>query len=457
MTIALRVATAFGLQVCAAAMYMTVAAAQPVQPRITIPEIMPKVEPSKVRPEDLPDIVFYVAKGDANACGHGCDAWIAADGKIDIGAAERLRELLAKLGNRRLPVFFHSPGGAVGGSLELGRMLRSHDLVAGVARTTPRGCNRDNLREPACEAQKRSGSELVSEFDTDTTICHSGCVYALSGGTARLVPPWGRLGIHSFGPLTSAPRGIEPWGPPGFQGNPPIAKPRTTLSEALAAGVGRINSRIEDFLREMGIDVALRAEASATPFESLRLLGRDEFARFGIDIRDFGETGWRFADKPKPVMFKTFFARSDGEKIVRRNATLRMSCSAGQTINVALVRELAPLEATRPAPLTVRGNGWTFDLSTTTSGYSASPAFRFEMEASVQPAGLVDLLQSAADAGTIEIVSEVPEGSIRWPRSVTLTMDGFSAAYAKLREVCDEPVRTDADCVTAGTPQCVKP
>jgi hypothetical protein len=109
------------------------------------------------------------------------------------------------------------------------------------------------------------------------------------------------------------------------------------------------------------------------------------------------------------------------------------------------------LESTRPAPLTVRGNGWTFDLSTTTSGYSASPAFRFEMEATVQPAGLVDLLQSAADAGTIEIVSEVPEGSIRWPRSVTLTMDGFSAAYAKLRKSC-EPVRADAGCAVSGMP-----
>ena len=457
MTIALRVATAFGLHLSAAAVFMTVAAAQPVQPRVTIPEIMPKVEPSKVRPEDLPDMAFYVAKGDANACGHGCDEWIAAAGKIDLGAAERLRELLAKLGNRRLPIFFHSPGGDVNSSLALGRLIRSQGLVAGVAPTAPRGCDRKDLRDKACEALKRSGAELMAEFDTDRTMCHSACVYALGGGTARLVPPWGKLGIHSFGPpVASATRVIPPWSPPAFQSIPPIAKSRTIPSAALAAGAELVNSRIEDFLRDMGIDPALRAEAAKTPFELLRLLGRDELVRFGIDIRDFDETGWRFADKPKPVMFKTFFARSDGEKIVHRNATLRMSCSAGQTINVALVREIAPLEATRPAPLSVRGNGWKFDLSTTTSGYSASPAFRFEMEATVQPAGLVDLLQSAADAGTIEIVAEVPEGGIRWPRNVTLTMNGFSAAYAKLREACDEPVRTDADCVTAGTPQCVK-
>jgi hypothetical protein len=155
----------------AAAISMTIAAAQPVQPRVTIPEIMPKTDPAKVGLE--PDIAFYVAKGEANACGDGCDTWIAADGKIDIGAAERLRRLLAKLGDRHLPIFFHSPGGFVQSSLELGRFIRSQKLVTGVARTVPRGCDRGNLHDEACEALKRSGSELISEFDTDLTMCSS--------------------------------------------------------------------------------------------------------------------------------------------------------------------------------------------------------------------------------------------------------------------------------------------
>jgi hypothetical protein len=33
-------------------------------------------------------IEFYVAHGDANACGPGCSEWIAAEGKIDVGAAD---------------------------------------------------------------------------------------------------------------------------------------------------------------------------------------------------------------------------------------------------------------------------------------------------------------------------------------------------------------------------------
>ena len=40
-----------------------------------------------------PPIVFFVAKGDANACGLGCSEWIAADGTIDAGADDRLRAL----------------------------------------------------------------------------------------------------------------------------------------------------------------------------------------------------------------------------------------------------------------------------------------------------------------------------------------------------------------------------
>ena len=87
------------------------AAAEPTSP----PAAPAKPEPAKVRLEDIPEIVFYVAKGDADACGHGCDQWIAADGKIDGGAPQHLRASLAKIGKRRLPIFFHSPGGMVGG------------------------------------------------------------------------------------------------------------------------------------------------------------------------------------------------------------------------------------------------------------------------------------------------------------------------------------------------------
>src|SRR5476649_1376066 len=56
-----------------------------------------KLPPVAAKPP-MPDIMFFVAHGEPNACGHGCDEWIAAEGRIDVNAAQRLRKLLEKLG-----------------------------------------------------------------------------------------------------------------------------------------------------------------------------------------------------------------------------------------------------------------------------------------------------------------------------------------------------------------------
>src|SRR5579864_1079947 len=112
-------------------------------------------EPGKAPP--MADIVFYLARGAADACGRGCNEWIAAEGKIDASAAQRLRQLLTKLGSQKAPIFFHSPGGSVTGSIELGRLIREQRLEVSVAHTVPRGCDQDKLLDKSCDALKRSG------------------------------------------------------------------------------------------------------------------------------------------------------------------------------------------------------------------------------------------------------------------------------------------------------------
>ena len=416
MTLAWRAITVLGLHAGAAVMFG--AAAEPAWP----PAVPAKTEPAKVKLEDISNIVFYIAKGDANACGHGCDEWIAADGKIDIGAPERLRRLLAKLGSRRLPIFLYSPGGTVNGSLELGRLIRRQKLVTGVARTVPHSCDRDNWSDKTCEALKRSGVQLKSELDTEATMCNSGCVFALIGGTARLVPPWGRLGIHAVGAMPKA-------GP---------------VSPAVLRATARLaNSQIGDFLRDMGIDVALQTVAAATPFESMRMLNRDEFARFGIDTRDFGETNWRYVGKPKPAVIKTFFIRTEKERLVHRSVMLRLNCGSGTAMTFALAREVGPSEPTlaTPPPLTAKASGWRFDLVMAASGNIAASDARFDVGSTLLPVSFVDILTSTGDAGTFEIVPKFPLNSTRWPQSVTLTMSGFAAAHSQLRKVCEGPAR----------------
>jgi hypothetical protein len=112
----------------------------------------PVANPAAAAQPRLPEMVFYVAKGGPNSCGHGCNEWIAADGIIDGPAARRLDQLLAKLNGRKLPIFFHSPGGSAFGAVELGRLIHRQKLVAGVARTVPTGCDRDRLYEKPCQA-----------------------------------------------------------------------------------------------------------------------------------------------------------------------------------------------------------------------------------------------------------------------------------------------------------------
>ena len=72
-------------------------------------------------------MIFYLAKGDDDACGAGCGEWIAAEGQIEADTAQRLRAFLNHLGKRKVPIFFHSPGGAGTTSTVMGRLLRERE------------------------------------------------------------------------------------------------------------------------------------------------------------------------------------------------------------------------------------------------------------------------------------------------------------------------------------------
>ncbi|HTC01982.1 MAG TPA: hypothetical protein VK749_01160, partial [Xanthobacteraceae bacterium] len=122
------------------------------------PATVPATVPASVV---LTPIEFYLARGDANACGRGCNEWIAAEGKIDADAADRLRQLLRKLGERRPPIYFHSPGGNLNGSLALGRLIRDKKFTVSVGHTIPRDCGSDKQSANSCAAQKRSGTAIA--------------------------------------------------------------------------------------------------------------------------------------------------------------------------------------------------------------------------------------------------------------------------------------------------------
>jgi hypothetical protein len=382
----------------------------------------PVANPAAVAQPRLPEMVFYVAKGGSNSCGHGCNEWIAADGTIDGAAAGRLRQLLAKLNGRKLPIFFHSPGGSALGSVELGRLIRSEKLMGGVARTVPGGCDRDRLYDKPCQALKRDGA--AAEFDTDVATCNSACVYALAGASVRWVPPGVPLGIHAaeIEPPTPVAAGLLEWA-------------RRTA-----------DARIEEYLREMGIDGALFAAASAVPHQSARFLQRDEIIRFGIDTREFGDTSWHLVTKPVPAISKNYFARAVGQRLPYRSALLRLSCGDAKFMHLTLAIEIAPGELGFGSHrIVIAMNGWRaeFPLGADTA--------RFDMRTMNV---LVSSMAAADDGGSIELFDPVRKSE---PQStVRLTMDGFSDAYARLRKTCEASEHNDAGCVLAGAPpRCV--
>jgi hypothetical protein len=382
-----------------------------------------KAAPAK--PPSMGDIVFYLAQGGADACGPGCSEWIAAEGKIDAAAASHLRRLLAKLGQRKPPIVFFSPGGLVTGSLELGRLIRAQKLTTTVGRTIPRGCDRDKPVDKSCDAQKRSGQELEAELEP-FAICASGCVYALAGGAVRLVPPSVKLGIHDVG--------ID-------HDNPP---PRG----APLAEIKRLQrTRIQDYLREMGFDKELATAAAAVPNESVRWIDRNDIVRFGIDHREFAESRWFFSDKPALQATKRFFlGTGGGSEHQYRDLLLSLACIGGSRIALVLAQEhdVAAVKTAAAIPLEVDLNGRRIDLRYLTDVKA------LDMGVVVLPASTLDSLDGEA---TIEIsrTDQARDGAFGVP--LLLGMDGFSATYAKLRERCVASTPAIGAAVPARSPQ----
>lgn len=352
-------------------------------------------------------IAFYLAHGEAEACGPGCDEWIAAEGKIDAGAAERFRALLKTLKDRRPPIYLHSPGGNISGALELGRLVHDRKFTVSVGYTVPLDCSSDKQSDKSCEAQKRAGKPVEAEISPTLAQCNSACVYVLAGGATHLVPPGVKLGIHDAGldPNAKAPNGIQ-----------------------LAVGLQLAHTRVRSYLRAMGMTDALFTATLATPYESVKLLQRDDLVRFGLDPREFGETVWQFADKPTWYINKRFFVRSDGDQPRYIDATVNVVCNAALGMHVVFTRTRlgsdpdVPSAGAPTATITIGGKPVNL-------GRAASPSLY------VRTGWLkLNTLDAVGDDATIVVPGT--ELGRKDQGDVTLNMDGFSAAYAKLKPHC---------------------
>jgi hypothetical protein len=390
---------------------------------------LPKPPPAPPDPAMARPIAFYLAHGETDACGAGCSVWIAAEGKIDAGAIGRLQHVLAKLSKPLPPLFLHSPGGQVIGSIALGRLIRSRKLTVSVGHTIPLICDRDPLGTKSCEAQVSSGQTLEARIDSLSAVCASACVYVLAGGSTRLVPPWAVLGIHDVGFV-------------------PVAGRPAPTKLAMALGVATADEQLGAYIREMGIDQRLLTEAFAIPFTSVSLLSREDTVRFGLDRREFAETGWQYFDKPAPAVRKSFFVRTDDSRTRYVNGVASVFCPRGSDNHspLSIVREHVSTDSSDIAlqpPAGVTLNGQSIAVARAFSD-------KFYVRQGMVPKTAIDSVEDTAAL----VVPGAELGRQPGPASdVTLNMLGFAQARAKLQEAClHPPAPVAASPVTTQTP-----
>jgi hypothetical protein len=213
-------------------------------------------------------MIFFVAKGGRDACGPGCSKWIAADGMIDSGAAERFGAFLEQRELRSLPVFFNSPGGIASQSVAVGFILRKFRMTAGVGRTLPNRCRA--TRPDECRLITQSKLEQDSRLVTLNARCASGCVYALLGASVRQVARYAQLGVHS-------PRYV-----PTLNGSDVAPPPAADF----------VDDELRGYLIETGNDPSLIEFATSVGSDRIHWLSREEMERYHIETNGDYDAPW---------------------------------------------------------------------------------------------------------------------------------------------------------------------
>jgi hypothetical protein len=284
---------------------------------------------SAVRPAPreapTPPMVFYVTKGAPDACGRGCDSWIAVEGQVDSGAALRFRKFLRLTGDRHLPMYFSSPGGNLDSALAMGAMLRERSAVARVARTVVKECGFEAQDGEACLKLKQSGRELHGDLWTRGAMCNSACPYLILGATTREIAPDTVLAVHS-------PKVVL-----HFSGGLPTQQMRAAATER---GIERADLMLSRYVLKMGADGALLDLAKTVKFESMHILTREEIVRFDIDRREFVETPWTFENGIRSMVRKSAIAKGDAANAYR-TLQWRLFCFTTGQFELDFQRQIA--------------------------------------------------------------------------------------------------------------------
>ncbi|MDH2342121.1 hypothetical protein [Bradyrhizobium sp. SSUT77] len=268
-------------------------------------------------------LTIYLAKGPPDACGPGCDRWIAIEGEIDQDAAPRIRRFLAGVKDTQRPIYLYSPGGNVEQSYVIGRLLRSRKAIARVGRTIATACAAGTQTDAACLKIKNAGGEVEAELTTYHAMCNSACGYLFLGATSREVAPDAALAVHNSRLVLA------------FHGHPAPA----AVAEYRQRRMATADRDRAAFIVAMGISRELDDLIRTVKFENLHMLTRAELYRFGIDTRSLAETAWKLEKEAHPFVRKIAMLKQENGASFR-SMEWRLSCESGKRVPLTFAGEI---------------------------------------------------------------------------------------------------------------------
>jgi len=393
------------------------------------PDPVPPQTPITSLPRHWQPMLFFLAKGATGACGAGCSEWIAAEGHIDEDAPERLRDFLAPLNGRDIPIFFNSGGGYMGKAREIGRILRERKISAGVGRTIPTGCRASDATDDSCRRLIASRREASARLRTQGARCYSACVEAFIGASNRQVSADARLGVHGTY-LESNGR-----------------------AEKAPHDAGEYFER-KRYVIEMGADPGLVDSAEQVRFDRLHVVTRQELAKFGVETRGLYETPWMLdSNSPRWTLLKSVTQAKAGNKggNERRNEApenaeyrtgmVRVWCDSTPRITFSYRRELRASERDVASTVRLRIGGRDFEPqgSEIEGGLVVSQVFTD-----------IEFFRTAMSADILITESFSPRNAQGWSGTIRLATSGLPALLDGWLSHCAVTKPADTEPADAG-------
>lgn len=247
-----------------------------------------KTAPEKVAPipSSGPTMIVQIMRSAEEGCEPTCAEWIAAQGRIDASTLRQFKKVLAKLGNRKLPILLDSAGGTVDEALAVGRLIRSKGLDVAVAKSEAVACG---APEDVCGVVKAKGITFAN-VRSRAARCASSCAFLLAGGKRRIVGPTAFAGVHQLTTYETRVKVLRTYRiETRTESGVPVVTRKTLISEkkiaektTQTATTKSMYDKVRKYFADMGVGDPMMSLLLSTPSSSIHWLTRAELQQTGL-------------------------------------------------------------------------------------------------------------------------------------------------------------------------------